>query len=193
MRDAQIARLKDVRARRDPARVKSTLDALSEGAAGDANLLALAIEAARARADGGEISDAMEKSFGRHRAEIRSISGVYGGAYEGDNAFAAIQGEVEAFAREEGRRPRMLVAKMGQDGHDRGAKIIATAFADLGFDVDIARCSRRRTRSRRTPSTPTSTSSASRARRRATRRWCRSSWRRSRSAMPRRFSWWSAA
>jgi methylmalonyl-CoA mutase len=79
----------------------------------------------------------MEKSFGRHRAEIRSISGVYGGAYEGDNEFAAIQGEVEAFAKEEGRRPRMLVAKMGQDGHDRGAKIIATAFADLGFDVDI--------------------------------------------------------
>jgi methylmalonyl-CoA mutase len=79
----------------------------------------------------------MEKVFGRHRAEIRSISGVYGGAYEGDNEFAAIRGEVEAFAKDEGRRPRMLVAKMGQDGHDRGAKIIATAFADLGFDVDI--------------------------------------------------------
>jgi methylmalonyl-CoA mutase len=79
----------------------------------------------------------MEKVFGRHRAEIRSISGVYGGAYEGDNAFQAIRGEVEAFAKEEGRRPRMLVAKKGQDGHDRGAKVIATAFADLGFDVDI--------------------------------------------------------
>jgi len=79
----------------------------------------------------------MEQVFGRHRAEIRSISGVYGGAYEGDNEFAAIQGEVEAFARDEGRRPRMLVAKMGQDGHDRGAKIIATAFADIGFDIDI--------------------------------------------------------
>jgi methylmalonyl-CoA mutase len=79
----------------------------------------------------------MESVFGRYRAQIRSISGVYGGAYEGDNEFAAIHGEVEAFARKEGRRPRILVAKMGQDGHDRGAKIIATAFADLGFDVDI--------------------------------------------------------
>src|SRR5580692_6541539 len=79
----------------------------------------------------------MESVFGRHQAEIRSVSGVYGSAWEGDNEFAAIRGDVEAFAREEGRRPRILVAKMGQDGHDRGAKIIATAFADLGFDVDI--------------------------------------------------------
>ena len=79
----------------------------------------------------------METVFGRYRAEIRSISGVYGSAYEGDNEFAAIRGDVEAFAKDEGRRPRMLVAKMGQDGHDRGAKVIATAFADLGFDVDI--------------------------------------------------------
>jgi hypothetical protein len=79
----------------------------------------------------------MESVFGRHQAEIRSVSGIYGSAYEGDNEFAAIRGEVEAFARKEGRRPRILVAKMGQDGHDRGAKIIATAFADLGFDVDI--------------------------------------------------------
>ena len=109
----------------------------TEGAKGNGNLLELAVEAARARATVGEISDAMEKVFGRHRAEIRSISGVYGGAYEGDNEFAAIRGDVEAFAKEEGRRPRMLVAKMGQDGHDRGAKVIATAFADLGFDVDI--------------------------------------------------------
>jgi len=95
------------------------------------------VEAARARATVGEISDAMEKVFGRHRAEIRSISGVYGSAYEGDNEFAAIRSDIETFAKEEGRRPRMLVAKMGQDGHDRGAKVIATAFADLGFDVDI--------------------------------------------------------
>ncbi len=117
----------------------------------------------------------MEKVFGRHRAEIRSISGVYGGAYEGDNEFAAIRGEVEAFAKEEGRRPRMLVAKMGQDGHDRGAKIIATAFADLGFDVDIGAAVPDAGRSgARTPSRPTCMSSASRARRRATRRWCRS-------------------
>jgi methylmalonyl-CoA mutase len=137
VRETQIARLKHVKATRDASRVKATLEALSKSAAGDGNLLALAIDAARARATVGEISEAMEKVFGRHRAQIRSISGVYGGAYEGDNEFAAIRGEVEAFAREEGRRPRILVAKMGQDGHDRGAKVIATAFADLGFDVDI--------------------------------------------------------
>jgi methylmalonyl-CoA mutase len=137
VRDAQIARLAAVKSKRDPAKLKAALDALTEGAQGDGNLLELAVEAARARATVGEISDAMEKSFGRHRAEIKSISGVYGGAYEGDREFATIRGEVEAFAKDEGRRPRMLVAKMGQDGHDRGAKIIATAFADLGFDVDI--------------------------------------------------------
>jgi methylmalonyl-CoA mutase len=137
VRDSQIARLKQIKASRDPNKVGAALEALSKGAAGNANLLELAVEAARARATVGEISDAMEKEFGRHRAEIRSISGVYGGAYEGDNEFAAIRGEIETFAKEEGRRPRMLVAKMGQDGHDRGAKIIATAFADLGFDVDI--------------------------------------------------------
>ena len=107
------------------------------GAEGDANLLALSIEASRARATVGEISDAMEQVFGRHRAVIRSISGVYGGAYDDDEEFARIRKEVDEFAQEEGRRPRILVAKLGQDGHDRGAKVIATAFADLGFDVDI--------------------------------------------------------
>ncbi len=137
VRTQQIARLKDVKASRDPRRTQAALEALTKGAAGTGNLLELAVEAARARATVGEISDAMEKVFGRHRAEIRSIAGVYGGAYEGDNEFAAIRGEIEDFAKEEGRRPRMLVAKMGQDGHDRGAKVIATAFADLGFDVDI--------------------------------------------------------
>ena len=137
VREAQIARLKAVKAKRDPAKVEAALDALAGGAAGKANLLELAIDAARARATVGEISAAMEKSFGRHRAEIRSIAGVYGAAYDGDNAFAAIRDDVENFARDEGRRPRILVAKMGQDGHDRGAKVIATAFADLGFDVDI--------------------------------------------------------
>ncbi len=137
VRDSQIARLKSVRASRDPAKLKAALDALENGAAGTGNLLALAVDAARARATVGEISSAMEKVFGRHRAEIRAISGVYGGQYEGDNEFAAIRGEVEQFAKDEGRRPRILVAKMGQDGHDRGAKVIATAFADLGFDVDI--------------------------------------------------------
>jgi methylmalonyl-CoA mutase len=137
VRVQQVARLVDVKKKRDAAKCEAALEALSKGAAAKDNLLALAVEAARARATGGEISDAMEKVFGRFRAEIRSIAGVYGGAYEGDNAFAALQGDIEAFAKEEGRRPRILVAKMGQDGHDRGAKVIATAFADLGFDVDI--------------------------------------------------------
>ncbi|HSZ74334.1 MAG TPA: methylmalonyl-CoA mutase [Rhizomicrobium sp.] len=137
VRESQIARLKDVKVKRDPAKWQAAIDALTKGAESSGNLLELAVEAARARATVGEISDAMERVFGRHRAEIRAISGVYGGAYEGDNEFAAIRDDVETFAREEGRRPRMLVAKMGQDGHDRGAKIIATAFADLGFDVDI--------------------------------------------------------
>jgi methylmalonyl-CoA mutase len=137
VRTSQIARLKDVRAKRDPKKVEAALAALGNGAAGNGNLLALAVDAARARATVGEISEAMEKVFGRYRAQIRSISGVYGGAYEGDNEFAALRGDIEAFEKEEGRRPRILVAKMGQDGHDRGAKVIATAFADLGFDVDI--------------------------------------------------------
>jgi methylmalonyl-CoA mutase len=137
VRAQQIARLEKVKASRDQQAVDKTLGSLREGAAGNGNLLELAIAAARARATVGEISNAMESVFGRHRAEILSVSGIYGGAYEGDNEFAAIRGDVEAFAREEGRRPRILVAKMGQDGHDRGAKIIATAFADLGFDVDI--------------------------------------------------------
>ncbi len=137
VREGQIAKLERVRATRDEAACQAALAALTEGARGDANLLALAIEAARARATVGEISDAMEAVFGRHRAEVRSISGVYGAAYQGDEGFAAIQSDIEAFAAAEGRRPRMLVVKMGQDGHDRGAKVIATAFADLGFDVDV--------------------------------------------------------
>jgi methylmalonyl-CoA mutase len=137
VRRQQIARLEQVRASRDPQRVRDALDALTEGAKGDANLLALSIEASRARATVGEISDALESVFGRYRANIRTISGVYGGAYAEDEEFQRIRKEVEAFATEEGRRPRILVAKLGQDGHDRGAKVIATAFADLGFDVDI--------------------------------------------------------
>ncbi|MEL6236171.1 MAG: cobalamin-dependent protein, partial [Pseudomonadota bacterium] len=104
---------------------------------GEGNILALAEAAARARATVGEISDAMERAWGRHAAETRTLSGVYGAAYAGDEGFAAIQSDIEAFAEEEGRRPRMLVVKMGQDGHDRGAKVIATAFADIGFDVDV--------------------------------------------------------
>lgn len=138
VREAQIARLEKVRASRDQEACDRALAALEEAArSGKGNLLELAIEAARARATVGEISMAMEKAFGRHRAEVKTLAGVYGAAYEGDEEFAAIQREVEAFAEEEGRRPRMLVVKMGQDGHDRGAKVIATAFADIGFDVDV--------------------------------------------------------
>ncbi len=137
VRQQQVARLEKIRAERDEAACQAALEALSAAAAGDANMLEPAIAAARARATVGEMSDAMEKVFGRHRAEVRSISGVYGAAYEGDESFRRVQEEVEAFAAEEGRRPRMLVVKLGQDGHDRGAKVIATAFADLGFDVDI--------------------------------------------------------
>jgi len=137
VRDAQIARLNRIRSTRDEAACQAALEALSHGAGAKGNLLALAVDAARARASVGEISMAMEKVFGRHRAEVRTLAGVYGAAYEGDEGFAAIQKSVEAFAEGEGRRPRMLVVKMGQDGHDRGAKVIATAFADIGFDVDV--------------------------------------------------------
>ena len=137
VREGQIARLVQIRSTRDDAACRAALDALTEGARGSDNLLALAIEAARARATLGEISDAMEAVFGRHKAEVRTIAGVYGHAYEGDDDFTELQGEIDAFAEAEGRRPRILVAKMGQDGHDRGAKVIATAFADLGFDVDM--------------------------------------------------------
>ncbi|NNK79291.1 MAG: methylmalonyl-CoA mutase [Litoreibacter sp.] len=138
VRDNQIKRLERIRATRDQAACDAALGALESAAAsGEGNLLALAVDAARARATVGEISMAMEKAFGRHRAEVKTLAGVYGAAYEGDEGFAAIQKAVEQFAEEEGRRPRMLVVKMGQDGHDRGAKVIATAFADIGFDVDV--------------------------------------------------------
>jgi len=137
VRISQITRLQHVKGTRDQAACEAALTALTAGAKGEGNLLALAVDAARARATVGEISDAMEAAFGRHRADIRTISGVYGAAYEGDAGYEKIQADVAQFAKEEGRRPRMLVAKMGQDGHDRGAKVIATAFADIGFDVDV--------------------------------------------------------
>ncbi|TDJ44918.1 MAG: methylmalonyl-CoA mutase [Gammaproteobacteria bacterium] len=138
VRESQLRRLEEVRRTRDAAACTAALRALTDGARHETgNLLALAIDAARARASVGEISVALEKCYGRHNAVIQSISGVYGSAYEGDKDFEKIQRDVEAFAKDEGRRPRMLVVKLGQDGHDRGAKVIATAFADLGFDVDI--------------------------------------------------------
>ncbi|MBF9040050.1 methylmalonyl-CoA mutase [Rhodobacterales bacterium LSUCC0387] len=137
VRASQIARLEHIRATRDGAAVEAALAELTRRAAEGGNLLEAAVDAARARASVGEISMAMEKKFGRHRAEVKTLAGVYGAAYEGDAGFAQIQKDVKTFAEEEGRRPRMLVVKMGQDGHDRGAKVIATAFADIGFDVDV--------------------------------------------------------
>ncbi len=137
VRASQVARLGRVRAGRDDAACRAALSALGAAAREGGNLLAAAIVAARARATVGEISMAMEDVFGRHRAEVRTLSGVYGAAWQGDLGFEAIREDVEDFARADGRRPRMLVVKMGQDGHDRGAKVIATAFADLGFDVDL--------------------------------------------------------
>ena len=137
VRDSQVARLEKIRATRDETACQASLDELTRRAKEGGNLLEAAVDAARARASVGEISMALEKEFGRHRAEVKTLAGVYGAAYEGDAGFAAIQKSVENFAEDEGRRPRMLVVKMGQDGHDRGAKVIATAFADIGFDVDV--------------------------------------------------------
>jgi methylmalonyl-CoA mutase len=138
VRAAQIARLTEVRAKRDAGAVKAALAALTEAARdGKGNLLELAIRASRARASVGEISDALEAVWGRYRATTQTVSGVYGGKIAAAAAWEKLKHDVEAFAEAEGRRPRLMVAKLGQDGHDRGAKVVASAFADLGFDVDI--------------------------------------------------------
>ncbi len=138
VREAQLRRLGQIKQSRDAAAVAKALARLEElAASGQGNLLEAALDAARVRATLGEISFALEKIYTRHRAEVRSVSGVYGRSYRGDDEFEAAQREVEAFAAQEGRRPRMLVVKLGQAGHDRGLKVIATAFADLGFDVDV--------------------------------------------------------
>jgi len=138
VRDSQIARLKTIRASRDGATVQKALDALSESAkSGQGNLLDLAVKAMRARATVGEISDALEKEFGRFRATQQTVSGVYGAVVEGNASWEALKADIEKFSEEEGRRPRVMIAKLGQDGHDRGAKVVASAFADLGFDIDV--------------------------------------------------------
>jgi methylmalonyl-CoA mutase len=137
VRIGQVAGLKKLRETRDQLACDAALVEIERRAREGGNLLEAAIDAARHRASVGEISMAMEKVFGRHRAEVKTLAGVYGAAYEGDAGFAAIQKDIEDFAEVEGRRPRILVVKMGQDGHDRGAKVIATAFADIGFDVDV--------------------------------------------------------
>ena len=138
VRDGQIARLSNIKAKRDQAQVGSALDAITFAAQNNTgNLLDLAIKAVRLRATVGEISDAMEKTFGRHRADTQKVTGVYAAAYDSAEGWDTLKSEINAFAEAQGRRPRVMISKLGQDGHDRGAKVVATAFADLGFDVDM--------------------------------------------------------
>jgi methylmalonyl-CoA mutase len=138
VRDQQVARLHAIRASRDSDKVQAALDALTDAAENNTgNLLALSIDAVRLRATVGEISDALEKSFGRHRADTQKVTGVYAAAYDSAEGWEALKTEINAFAEAQGRRPRVMISKLGQDGHDRGAKVVATAFADLGFDVDM--------------------------------------------------------
>jgi len=138
VRENQIKRLKQVRATRDAAKVKAALEALTAAAkSGEGNLLALSIDAMRARATVGEVSDALEKIWDRHRATTQEVTGVYAAAYDSAEGWGKLKNEIDAFAAEQGRRPRVMIAKLGQDGHDRGAKVVASAFADLGFDVDV--------------------------------------------------------
>ncbi len=138
VRDNQIERLKLLRAARDPVAVQAALVALTQCAeTGEGNLLDLSIKAMRLRATVGEVSDALEKSWGRHRAETQKVTGVYAAAYDSAAGWDQLTAEIAQFAEDQGRRPRVMIAKLGQDGHDRGAKVVATAFADLGFDVDI--------------------------------------------------------
>ncbi len=138
VREGQIRRLQQIRATRDGAKVRAALDALTECArSGSGNLLALSIAAVRLRATVGEVSDALESVFGRHRADIQKVTGVYAAAYDSAEGWDRLKVEIAAFGQAQGRRPRVMIAKLGQDGHDRGAKVVATAFADLGFDVDI--------------------------------------------------------
>ncbi len=138
VRDGQIDRLKKIRATRDSAKVQAALDALTASAeSGQGNLLDLSIQAIRLRATVGEVSDALEKVFGRHRADTQKVTGVYAAAYDSAEGWDQLKKEINEFADDKGRRPRVMISKLGQDGHDRGAKVVATAFADLGFDVDM--------------------------------------------------------
>jgi methylmalonyl-CoA mutase len=138
VREGQIARLQQIRAARDAAKVQAALDALTAAAeSGQGNLLALSIAAMRLRATVGEVSEALEKVYGRHRADIQKVTGVYAAAYDSAEGWEKLKAEIAEFGEHQGRRPRVMIAKLGQDGHDRGAKVVATAFADLGFDVDM--------------------------------------------------------
>ncbi|MFZ9299182.1 MAG: methylmalonyl-CoA mutase family protein, partial [Hylemonella sp.] len=138
VREQQIARLSRIKASRNALAVQAALDALTAAAeSGQGNLLALSIEAIRLRATVGEVSDALEKVFGRHRADTQKVTGVYAAAYDSAEGWEKLKEEIAQFAQDHGRRPRVMISKLGQDGHDRGAKVVATAFADLGFDVDM--------------------------------------------------------
>ncbi|WP_428417949.1 methylmalonyl-CoA mutase [Methylibium sp.] len=138
VRDSQIERLKAIRARRDAPAVQAALDALTQCAeSGQGNLLDLSVKAIRLRATVGEVSSALEKVWGRHRADTQKVTGVYAAAYDSAEGWEQLKTEIAAFADDHGRRPRVMIAKLGQDGHDRGAKVVATAFADLGYDVDM--------------------------------------------------------
>jgi methylmalonyl-CoA mutase len=138
VRDSQIERLKKIKASRDSAAVTRALDALTQAAeSGQGNLLDLSIRAIRLRATVGEVSDALEKVYGRHRADTQKVTGVYAAAYDSAEGWEKLKTEIAEFAGQQGRRPRVMIAKLGQDGHDRGAKVVATAYADLGFDVDM--------------------------------------------------------
>ena len=138
VRDNQIARLTKIRKTRNAAAVDAALAALTAAAtSGTGNLLALAIDAMRSRATVGEVSDALEQVWGRHRAHSQEVTGVYAAAYDSAERWESLKNEIAAFATDHGRRPRVMIAKLGQDGHDRGAKVVASAFADLGFDVDV--------------------------------------------------------
>jgi len=138
VRDGQIARLQHIKATRDTAAVDAALKALTDAAHFcTGNLLDLSIKAIRLRATVGEVSDALEAIYGRHRADTQKVSGVYAAAYDSAEGWAKLQEEIKEFAEAQGRRPRVMIAKLGQDGHDRGAKVVATAYADLGFDVDM--------------------------------------------------------
>jgi methylmalonyl-CoA mutase len=138
VRDGQIARLKAIKSKRDGAAVQAALKALTAAAeSGQGNLLDLSIKAIRLRATVGEVSDALEQVYGRHRADTQKVTGVYAAAYDSAEGWDKLKGEIAQFAEQQGRRPRVMIAKLGQDGHDRGAKVVATAYADLGFDVDM--------------------------------------------------------
>ena len=138
VREAQVARLQHIRATRDGAKVQALLAGLTEAArSGEGNLLALSIDAMRARATVGEVSEALEQVYGRHRADIQKVTGVYAAAYDSAEGWDKLKAEIAAFGEDQGRRPRVMISKLGQDGHDRGAKVVATAFADLGYDVDM--------------------------------------------------------